>query len=173
MIQRRHHNRIISLRDNQGNKVSNDQDIQLELLQYYRSLMQEPHPNRKEAIRKITEHIQKILNEDHNEALMRKITMEEVEQAIWEMPKGKSASPDGFIMDFYQACWMVIKNEDLEVVEDSQKLLTTLNSTFLTLIPKEYKVENTNKFHPITLCNVIYKLISKIIANRLKPVLPS
>jgi hypothetical protein len=71
---------------------------------------------------------------------------------------------------------VVIKNEVLEVVEDSrkfQKVLPALNATFLTLIPKEDKVENPNKFHPISLCNVIYKLISKIISNRLKPLLPS
>jgi hypothetical protein len=113
MIQRRHQNKITSLRDNQGNKVNNHQDIQSELMQYYSSLMQEPQQHRNEAIKKITQHIPKILNEDHNEALMRQITMEEVEQAIWEIPKGKSPGPDGFTVDFYQACWPVIKNESL------------------------------------------------------------
>jgi hypothetical protein len=176
MIQRRHQNIIISLKDQQGNKLSNHQDIQSELLQYYITLMQEPQLNRKEAIRKITQHIPKMINENHNEALMRPVTMEEVEQVIWEMPKGKSPGPDGFTVDFYQACWLVIKNEVWEVVEDSRKykkFLPAFNATFLTLIPKEDKVENPNKFCPISLCNVIYKLISKIIANRLKPLLPS
>lgn len=57
------------------------------------------------------------------------------------------------------------------VIEDSRKYLTvlpTLNSTFLTLIPKEDKVENPSKFRPIVLYNVIYKIISKVIANHLK-----
>jgi hypothetical protein len=109
-------------------------------MQYYISLMHEPQQHRNGAIKKITHLIPKILNEDHNEALMRQITMEGVEQAIWEMPKVKSPGPNGFTMDLYQACWPVIKNEVLEVVEDShkfKKVLPSLNATFLTLIPKE------------------------------------
>jgi hypothetical protein len=120
MIQRRHQNKIISLKYQQGNKLSNHQDIQSELLQYYKTLMQEPQLNRKDAIKNITQHIPKMINENHNEALMRPVTMEEVEQVIWEMSKGKSPGPDGFTVDFYQACWPVIKNEVWEAVEDSR-----------------------------------------------------
>jgi hypothetical protein len=70
---------------------------------------------------------------------MRKITMDEVEQAIMEIPKGKSPGQDGFTTNFFHACWYVIKQDVLEVVDDShsfRKFLSTLNSTFLTLIPK-------------------------------------
>lgn len=104
------------------------------------------------------------------------LSMEEVEQVIWEMPRRKSPGPDGFTVDFYQACWTVIKNEVWEAAEDSRKfkkVLPSFNTTFLTLIPKEENVETPNKFFPIALYNVIYKLISKLIANRLKPLLPS
>jgi hypothetical protein len=61
-------------------------------------------------------------------------------------------------------------------VEDSKrfkKVLPSFNATFLSLIPKEEKVETPHKLHPISLCNFIYKLISKIIVNRLKSLLPS
>jgi hypothetical protein len=52
-------------------------------------------------------------------------------------------------------------------------VLLALNATFLTLVPKEEKVVDPNKFYPISLCNVIYKIISKVIAMRLKPLLPT
>jgi len=62
------------------------------------------------------------------------------------------------------------------VVEDSHShsnALPALNSTFLALIPKEEHVDYPNNFVPISLCNVIYKIITKLIANWLKPLLPS
>jgi hypothetical protein len=62
-----------------------------------------------------------MINENHNEALMRPVAMEDVEQVIWEMPKGNSPGPDGFTVEFYQACWLVVKNEVWEAVEDSRK----------------------------------------------------
>jgi len=92
------------------------------------------------------------------------------------MSKGKSLGPNRFTVDFYQVCFSVIKSEDWEAVEDFRKfkkVLLAFNRTFLTLIPKEEKVETPHKFLPIYLCNVIYKLISKLITERLKPLFPS
>ena len=62
------------------------------------------------------------------------------------------------------------------MVEESrcnQKILLALNATFLTLIPKEANVSTHGKFHPISLCDVLYKLVTKVIVNCLKPLLPS
>jgi hypothetical protein len=62
-----------------------------------------------------------------------------------------------------------------ELVEDvhlSQGFLLTLNTTFITLIPKEEGATHLKKFWPIVLCNIIYKLITKVMALRIKPILP-
>jgi len=62
----------------------------------------------------------------------------------------------------------------LELVEDSRtrgKIQRSLNSTFLALIPKENFPWTFGDFRPIALCNLCYKLISKVIANRIKPIL--
>jgi len=69
----------------------------------------------------------------------------------------------------------MLREEVWKLVEEScssGKVLPTLNATFLTLIPKEESVTNARKFKPLSLCNVIYKIISKVIALRLKPILP-
>ena len=60
------------------------------------------------------------------------------------------------------------------MVEDSRRpssILKSLNSTFLALVPKEEEANTPAKFWPIPLCNVIYKIISKFIANKMKPIL--
>jgi len=98
-----------------------------------------------------------------------------VEEAIKEMPNGKAPRPNGFTINFYKACWEIVMTEVWEVVEDSRRsssILKSLNSTFLALILKEEEANTPSKFHPISLCNVLYKIISKIISNRMKPILP-
>lgn len=107
---------------------------------------------------------------------MRPINPPEVEDAVKSMPSIKAPGPDGFTIDFFQHCWVTIKEEVCLLVENSRKvgrILPALNATFLSLIPKEANVVSANNFRPISLCNVIYKIITKIIATRLKPLLPS
>ena len=70
----------------------------------------------------------------------------------------------------------MIKLDVWNIVEQSRvsgRILPAFNATFLTLIPKKVGVDTPEKFRPISLCNVIYKIISKVIANRFKPIFPS
>ena len=60
----------------------------------------------------------------------------------------------------------------MEESRTSDQVLSALNATFLTLIPKEERVTHPTQYRPIALCNVIYKIITKVIATRLKPILP-
>lgn len=88
------------------------------------------------------------------------------------MEKGKAPGPDGFIVDFFQQCWDLVKEEVWAVMEESRRtwrVLKAFNSTFLTLIPKEQGADSPGMFRPISLCNVILKIITKVQANRLKP----
>jgi hypothetical protein len=60
------------------------------------------------------------------------------------------------------------------MVEESRmkgQIVGGLNSTFIALIPKTNKPTTFNDYRPISVCNLCYKLISKIIANRIKPIL--
>jgi len=62
------------------------------------------------------------------------------------------------------------------VVEDSRKnktILKVLNTSFIALLLKQENAITPDRFRPIALCNVVYKIISKVIANILKPLLPT
>ena len=56
---------------------------------------------------------------------------------------------------------------------NSTTLPEQLNHTFITLIPKKKNPEFAFEFRPISLCNVLYKIFSKVLANKLKKILPN
>jgi exonuclease III len=175
MVQRRQSNRITHLISEQGTKIQQHADVEKELLTYYQSLLTEPPTDRSQAITSILKHIPKEVTKEQNETLMRPITQEEVDQSLKATPLGKAPGPDDFTSDFFHYCWDIIREDVWEIIEDSRrsgKVLQALNATFLTLVPKEHSTTSPAQFRPIALCNVIYKLLTKIIATRLKPILP-
>ena len=90
------------------------------------------------------------------------------------MAQGKAPGMDGFTTNFFHFFWDMIKEEVWEIVEESRHkwgVLKAFNATFLSLILKGEGADLPAKFKPIALCNVIYKIISKVIANWLKPLL--
>lgn len=130
---------------------------------HFNSIAQEPEMDRLDAIVELIKSISKTITNEQNLALTREISLEEVEEAVKNMPNDKAPGPDGFTINFYKACWEIVKTEVWEVVEDSRRyasILKSLNSTFLALIPKEEEANTPAKFRPIALCNVIYKIIS-------------
>eukprot|EP00253_Pinus_taeda_P028889 PITA_28889 len=131
--------------------------------------------DRRPTIDRITQNVPKLITEEQNELLLRPILTQEVDTAMSQLKEGKAAGPYGFTTTFFHTFWELIKLEVWQVVEESRALhwlLPSLNSTFITLIPKEEESSTPEKFRLISLCNVIYKVISKVIANGLKPLLP-
>jgi hypothetical protein len=88
--------------------------------------------------------------------------------------KEKSLGLDGFLVEFFIGCFEFIENDLRRVFEASRikgKMFGTFNIPFLALIPKDVNYSFFDKFEPISLCNCIYKIISKVIARRQKKVL--
>jgi hypothetical protein len=99
----------------------------------------------------------------------------EVLEVVKVMNGEKVLGLDGFSMAFFQAYWVVLKeNIIMKVVcdfHDSGKFERSLNATFFALIPKIPGAINSKDFRAISLVGGIYKIIAKILANRLKIVL--
>lgn len=111
--------------------------------------------------------------------LMCELTKEEVDTALSQMHPLKSLGPDGpdgFLAYFFKEHWKIIGRE---VRKAALVFLNTgifdakINATFIALIPKASPSTKVTDFRPISLCNVLYKLIAKVLANQLKKVLPN
>ena len=116
-----------------------------------------------------------LVNEEDNRMMTTHITSEEISKAIHGMNPDKALGPDGFTARFFIACWDIIQKDLVKMVRKSQncnKIGGSTNSSFLALIPKEKGAQNFARFRPISLCNTGYKIITKVIANRIKKILP-
>ena len=102
------------------------------------------------------------------------------EAEIWEAIKycdgNKSPGLDGFNLIFFKKCWKILK-EDIMVFfkefQDNGKLLKEINSSFIVLIPKSENPDGLCDFQPISLVGSVYKILSKVLASRVKKILPS
>ena len=95
-----------------------------------------------------------------------------MESALKSFKKDKSPGPNGWPVEFYLAFFDILGPELVNVVETSRRegrVTHSLNSTFIALIPKKEIPTTFSDFRPISLCNLVYKLISKVAAQRLKP----
>ncbi|KAL0410635.1 UNVERIFIED_CONTAM: putative mitochondrial protein [Sesamum latifolium] len=109
-----------------------------------------------------------------NEALAQPFTSEEITIALKQMHPLKSLGPNGMSPIFYQQYWSIVGPEVNCLILDFLNHGTfnpLFNYTHIVLIPKIPNPSNMSHFRPISLCNVIYKLASKVLANRVKPFL--
>lgn len=122
----------------------------------------------------VAEAVPRFVEEDEREVLNLPITLEELEVAIKILCKHKSPGADGWPIEFYITFLELIRQDLLLAIEDcrtSGRMSEAFNSTFITLIPKVDKPQSFDDFKPISLCNCIYNITSKIIALRIKPIL--
>ena len=111
---------------------------------------------------------------EHNQELIKPITLEEVTAAVKQLPAGKSPGTDTIPAEFYQALWEDIDGDILNFVTESIEhthIAAELNISKIALLPKSEDRSRVQNFRPISLLNTPYKIVAKILANRMKPLL--
>ena len=99
---------------------------------------------------------------------------EEVYVALSDLGKDKAPRPDGFIMAFWLFWWDVVKVEIMAFFREFHergRFVKSLNATFLVLVPKKRGAEDLKNFRPISLVRSLYKLLVKVLTNRIKKVM--
>lgn len=114
----------------------------------------------------------KVSYEDNN-IFSRMPSNKEIKGSVWDLHPVKSPGPDGFSRIFFRKDWEIMKDKLIVFVKECfrvGRIPETVNKTFLILIPKMEKASIFNHFCPISLCNFSYKVVAKILANRLSEV---
>ena len=146
--------------------------VKTEFFQHFKSRFDKPNDGRA----RIDMYYPRSLSTEQQVDLECMVTKEELKRAVWDCGMEKSPGPDGFTFGFYRHFWLTIENDVFEAVKHffiCDDIPIGCNSTFIALIPKIPDVNMVKDFRPISLIGSIYKIIAKILENRLVGMLES
>ncbi|XP_023878160.1 uncharacterized protein LOC111990605 [Quercus suber] len=114
------------------------------------------------------------ITEEENESLQSISSPEEIKVALFQMQDLKALGLDGFPALFYKQLWSTVGNDVVKAVSSffiRGSMPKEVNSSLIVLIPKISNPTTVNHYRPISLCNVVYKIISKLLVEKLRPLL--
>ncbi|KAK3227568.1 hypothetical protein Dsin_007430 [Dipteronia sinensis] len=156
----------------EGNTISDPTRLSVEVFKFFKKHFQKEQWERPRLprlnLKKNSEMERVGLEED--------FSMAKIWTALSSCDGNKSPGPDGFNLNFFKAQWEEIQEDLLGFINEFHKdgsVVKNLNRTFITLIPKVSKPENVKDFRPICLVGYLYKVLAKVLANRLRKVMDS
>ena len=174
-LARRSRNRISNIQDDNGNWVHNLEGIKEVILSYFKKLYQSEqsywpleHP--------WSSNWCACLNEEEANSIDHTPSDEEIWRVLKTMKPYKAPGVNGLHAGFFQRFWLLVGGSVKKIIKDifvRQEMLAFLNQTLIVLIPKQLGPEVVGHYRPISLCNMVYKIVSKILVQRLRPLLPS
>jgi hypothetical protein len=170
--QRRQTNSIKGLLNENNEWCTDENEVEAIAVNYFAGLFRTNHLG---DLTKVISAVNSTVTPKANQNLLRPYTEDEVRVALFQMHPLKAPGPDGMSSFFFQKYWHIVGSSVTHAVLsilNSGKMLRKINFSHISLIPKKKYLEQMSDFRPISLCNVVYKIISKVLANRLKLVLP-
>ena len=170
--QRASRNNIARIKDESGLVYEEEGEIAELFVQHFETLFTanesvESAPVLDKVTAKLSRPMQNMLTEPYVAA--------EIHQALKQMHPTKAPGPDGMCALFYQKFWSIVGHDVekklLDILNNGGDI-ESLNHTYIALIPKKKICESPVDYRPISLCNVLFKIVSKVLANRLKRILP-
>jgi hypothetical protein len=165
---RRRRNKITSLKID-GIWCSDDETLKREASNFFKKLFQsnaqcDPHSLLLHNIPQIPQAL--------HDTLLQPVSKREVKDAIYSMSPYKAPGPDGFQPIFFTTYWHIVGGDVWKLVSDafaSGHIPVDLAETLIIPIPKIDEPQSLSDFRPISLCNVVLKLVSKVLVRRIRP----
>ncbi|GLJ29203.1 hypothetical protein SUGI_0575970 [Cryptomeria japonica] len=172
---RRAQNSIQEIKNEEGMTCVERDSIGKAAEEYFKKILNDKDGRKNTDSGMVLDAVPRIISEEDNRMLLEPFSEEEIKKAVFRLHPDKAPGPDGMTTRFYQNCWEFIKTDLMEVLEHVRKngkFVKEINNTVLVVIPKKTNPTSFEEYRPIALCNSIYKIITKRLANRLKVVLP-
>ncbi|XP_048498315.1 uncharacterized protein LOC104897505 [Beta vulgaris subsp. vulgaris] len=170
--QREQRNRVQCIKNEAGTIFEDEDEIADCFADYFDNLFRSNLGGETDPVVNLVENM---VSDDMAAMLAAPFRRDEVLFALSQMHPNKAPGPDGMNALFYQSFWNIIGEDVIDKVLlflNNIDDIGAVNHTHLVLIPKKQHCESPVDFRPISLCNVLYKLVSKVLANRMKNVLP-
>lgn len=164
---RRRQNQVVRLKDEEGEWKEEKEDVRKVIVDYFseifQSSMNEESVSDRERVKQVTD--------EQNQELVMPVRSEEVKQVVFAMHPDKSPGIDGLNPGFFQAYWGILGDDVIRFCEQffmTGELPRDSNRTVVCLIPKVKQPQQMTDLRPVSLCNVLIRVLSKVMANRLK-----
>ena len=171
---RRRRNRIVCMQDKMGNWINGNREISEFIREGFSDLFTSGL-----TVSTLAEwkppcwHT--CINEVDAMNIDRPVTDAKIKSSLWALKPFKAPDPDGLHAGFFQQFWLLVGEsikKEIKLIFMSRVVPEYLNKTLITLIPKNRNPKSLNNYRPISLCNTIYKMVTKLIVARFRPLLP-
>ena len=170
--ERRRRNKVGRLRRENGDWVEEEEEKKEFISNYFSDLFRSNNCTNSDQL---TQAVERKVTPDMNLLLLKEFDAGEVKAALDSIGDLKAPGPDGMSSIFYKKFWEVVGTkvtEEVLAVLNGGPMPEGWNDTTIVLIPKVSRPDKIKDLRPISLCNVLYKIVSKVLANRLKKILP-
>lgn len=167
-------NRILSVKDPSGTVITDPAVVPQVFIRFFSSLLSPHEALSKPSSEEVKRVIRRPLDPDQIRILSEPVSDEVIKSTLFSLAKGKAPGPDGFSVEFFKSNWEIVGPLVLPAVHDffqSGRLLKEVSATIIALVPKVPNASVVSDYRPIACCNTIYKVITKILANRIALVL--
>ncbi|KAL0427053.1 UNVERIFIED_CONTAM: LINE-1 retrotransposable element O protein, partial [Sesamum latifolium] len=174
VAKRRSSKRVFQITDSGGQVLTEQQDVVREFIAFYQNLLGGERRNRMLDLCYLRPWARHILSEAEALTLVQPVTPSEIKHAVFDIDEVKAPGLDGYSSGFFKAAWPVIGEEVTRAILEflrTGRLLKQVNTTLISLVPKVHNPTVVSEFRSISCCNVLYKIITKVIVQRMRGVL--